>query len=231
MKPVVILQNCAVEGPGTIIDYLDEHETPYQIIHTYMNETLPEVAETGAVINLGCPVSIRHMKDHPFLGPVFQLVTEALRHDLPYLGICFGGQMLAVALGAQVERNKVKEIGADTVRLTEEGRSDALFAGFDVETPVFQWHGDTFRVPFGSALLAEGERCRNQAFRKNNAVALQFHLEATPRDVSQWCDAYTGELFETGHSKEDIRAGYEKQFDRVKKLNFRLLDNFFALYA
>jgi GMP synthase (glutamine-hydrolysing) len=77
-----------------------------------------------------------------------------------------------------VEANKVKEIGAMPVTLTEDGAADPLFGGFDREFPVFQWHGDTFRIPFGATWLAQSSDCKNQAFRKGNLVGVQFHLEA-----------------------------------------------------
>ena len=229
MKPIIILQNCEIEGPGTIIEYLDDRKKTHSTIHTYRDEPLPQISEAEAVINLGCPVSIREMDRHQFLKDLFGFVSEAVRQKVPYLGICFGGQMLAKVYGARVERTNVKEIGTDTVRLTDVGMADPLFSGFEPEVPVFQWHADTFRIPFGAQLLAEGDKCQNQAFRDKTAVALQFHLEAAPTDVSEWCDAYAEELHETGQAKDQILSNYEQRYGSIRDLNFRLLDNFFAL--
>jgi len=156
MKPLLVIQNCEAESAGTIVTYLDEKKHPYQTVRSFEGKPLPKPSEFSAVINLGTPNSAASYFEHDYLKAVFSLVAEVIRTDLPYLGICFGAQILARALGAQVMPNKVKEIGTYTVRLTNHGRRDPLFAGFDEEFPVFHWHGDTFRLPFESLLLAEG---------------------------------------------------------------------------
>jgi GMP synthase-like glutamine amidotransferase len=227
-KPILIIQNCEIEGPGTIVDYLRERNLPYSVVRSYKQESLPEAQDLRAVINLGCPISVVDVPHHAFLLHLNEFTAGVIRQGIPYLGICFGGQLLARVLGAKVGPNKVREIGAGTVRLTDDGRTDALFVGFDAEFPVFQWHGDTFRVPFGASLLAEGESCKHQVFRSGNAVALQFHLEATVDDAATWCEAYAEELLEVGKTADAVMADYRRLFSEVKALNYRLLDNFFS---
>ncbi|MCP4685867.1 MAG: type 1 glutamine amidotransferase, partial [bacterium] len=151
-----------------------------------------------------------------------------VRHDLPLLGICLGGQMLAKVLGAQVQKNAVPEIGLYKTRLTEAGRGDSIFTGFEDEFEVFHWHNDTFKIPYGAALLAEGDTCRNQAFRMGNAVALQFHLEPRPEEIPIWCDEYADELSTDNKSKEDLIDAFTAQAGQLKDLNFRLLKNFLS---
>ena len=149
-----------------------------------------------------------------------------MRKDIPVLGICFGGQLLARVLGADVFRNRVREIGQYRVKLTDAGRNDRLFAGLGPELDVFHWHADTFTIPHGATLLATGETCANQAFRKNNAVAVQFHIEPTVDEVPLWCDAYTDELAEEGLTKEDIVTAYRENAERMQALSYRLMQNF-----
>jgi GMP synthase-like glutamine amidotransferase len=228
MKPVLLIRNCAVESGGIIGSYFKTRHIPWQTIHTYRGESLPLASETAAVINLGTPISANDYPQFDYLRALFEAIAQTVRDDHPYLGICFGAQILAKVLGAQVMRNPVKEIGICPVRLTEAGRSDPLFAGFAGEFEVFQWHADTFRLPFGSQLLAEGNNCRNQAFRKGKAVGLQFHLEVDCEEVPRWCQAYADELAEVGKTETDIVAGCRKEGNRIKQLGYRLLDNFFA---
>jgi hypothetical protein len=76
------------------------------------------------------------------------------------------------------------------VNLTEDGRKDGLFLGFDEIFPVFQWHGDTFEIPEGAIKLAESKLCSNQAFRSKNAYGIQFHLEVTPKMLEEWIEIY-----------------------------------------
>jgi GMP synthase-like glutamine amidotransferase len=228
MNSVAIIQNCQAESAGTILDWLTGKDLKHSVYHPYKGDSFPSVTEHDATISLGCPVSARDYREHDYLNQLYQYIAGLVRLDRPYLGICFGGQMLAKVLGAAVDKNPVKEIGNYQVRLTESGLADRLFAGFPPSFPVFHWHGDTFRLPFGAALLAEGDDCRNQAFRAGNLVALQFHLEATDNDVPLWCDEYSEELAEFGKSESEIVEEYRQVADELRTLSFRLLDNFFA---
>jgi GMP synthase-like glutamine amidotransferase len=183
----------------------------------------------AAVINLGCPHSVTDYYQNDSLKRLYAYVAQVVRAGKPYLGICFGAQMLAHLLGAKVEHNRVKEIGVYRVRLTPEGQADPLFAGFEESFEVFHWHAETFRVPFGAQLLIEGDDCRNQAFRKGNLVGLQFHLEAGLEDVARWCDEYRAELDEAGKTREEILGRFEPISESMRQSNYRLLDNFFQL--
>ena len=109
MKPVLIAQNCTAETAGTIIEYLDSREIPCQVVHTYDGQPLPSLDDVVAVINLGCPISVVDYHQHDYLKALYEMVCEAVRIDKPYLGICFGGQILARALGANVSPNRVRQ--------------------------------------------------------------------------------------------------------------------------
>ena len=107
------------------------------------------------------------------------------------MGICLGSQLLARACGAEVKKCASPEIGWRSVKLTPEGERDPLFSGLSPEPEVFQWHEDTFDLPPGGVLLAEGSHCRNQAFRAGkNAYGFQFHMEVTPEMIGSWIAEY-----------------------------------------
>lgn len=226
MKPIHIVQNWAAESAGTIADYLDENDFGYKVIQAYRNEPLPDLSSAEALIVLGSPYSISDYQKYDYLKNLYAFVAGAVRRDLPLLAICFGGQMLAMTLGAEVTRNKVKEIGHYSCRLTDDGSSDRLFAGFDREFTVFHWHVDTFKIPHGATLLAEGDECRNQAFRKNNAVAVQFHLEPRPDEIPRWCDEYQDELAEEKMTKAGVVTEFNRRADEIRRLNYLLIGNF-----
>jgi GMP synthase-like glutamine amidotransferase len=126
--------------------------------------------------------------DLPYLRREEEYIRQAIGRGVPVLGVCLGSQLIAHALGAEVRRNAVKEIGWYEVHVTDAGRSDPMFQEFRSPEPVFHWHGETFDLPQGAELLASSERCRNQAFRIGAAVcAMQFHLEITPAMIADWC--------------------------------------------
>jgi len=95
---------------------------------------------------------------------------------------------------------------------------------------VFQWHGDTFALPEGAALLAQGEICTNQAFvYRGCAWALQFHLEVTPEMVENWAGIYADELAEfkgVGAAEALVReTARHWEAERQQRERDRFLDN------
>jgi hypothetical protein len=96
--------------------------------------------------------------------------------------------MVARALGARVYAGPKKEIGWFPIRFTKEAEKDPVFQSFTSSQPVvFHWHGDTFDLPKGAALLASSQLFRHQAFRFGHHVyAFQFHIEVTPEMIQEW---------------------------------------------
>jgi len=229
MSHIYIIQNWASESAGTIVDYLEKKSKPYKIIHSYNGEAMPRVANVEAVIVMGCPISVNRYREHEFLQRLYDFMSKAVAAETPLLGVCLGGQMLAKVLGARVHRNPVREIGAYNVQLTETGCLDKLFDSFKSTFPVFHWHNDTFDIPEGARHLAEGEHCPNQAFRKGNAVGIQFHLEPRADEIPRWCDEYVEELTEEELTGEKIVADFNSRAETLRKMNFLLLDNFFSV--
>lgn len=184
---VLVVQNIDIEGPGLLRPEMEKAD--WQIDIRLMDR--PEAYLPGsldgyhALVVLGGPMNVYEGELHPYLRQVEQLIREAMQKDLPVLGICLGGQLIAKALGAAVTRNQVQEIGWYRLNLTAGSRQAPLFAGLPDEFPVFQWHGDTFDLPAGAVHLAETAQCRNQAFwYGRNVYALQFHLEVTPEIIN-----------------------------------------------
>ena len=229
MKPVLIIQNVAIESPGSVLDYIREKGLPHRLVRSFDGDAFPKLDDISAIVNLGCPISVTQYSEHEYLVRLFNYISEAARVDKPYLGICYGGQLLAHVLGARVEPNKMKEIGTYTVRLTSAGKADPLFEGLAETIPVFHWHGDTFRIPMGAELLVEGDDCKNQAFRLGRMAAVQFHFEALSSEITAWCDAYADEMNELGKTTEQIVDEYESIETQVRANNYRFLDNFFKL--
>ena len=120
------------------------------------NEPLPDWREFDAVLAMGGPMGAVD-DEHPWLAPE-RLVREAVDGGRPFLGVCLGVQLLAAALDAPVYPAERPEVGLLPVELTPEGRDDPLFAGVEEPLVSLQWHGDTFDLPDGSALLARSPR-------------------------------------------------------------------------
>jgi len=106
-----------------------------------------------------------------------------------------------------------------------------LFDGFPETFPVFQWHGDTFSIPEGGKRLVEGNLCPNQAFRLENVIGLQFHLETTGEDIAPWADKYHQELTEFGKTEDQIIAECSERERERQELATLLIKNFIDIYS
>jgi len=135
--------------------------------------------------------------------------------------------LLASVSGAEVCKNPVMEIGGYEVELTDKGKKDRLFKNFSGTFPVFHWHGDTFDIPQRAELLVTGEKCKNQAFRYKNSVALQFHLEITSSEASSWADKYADEPAVVHKTGEQVIEECKIREKEMMKLCYILMDNFF----
>ncbi len=126
----------------------------------------------------------------------------------PTLGVCFGAQMIAAALGARVYPGPAKEVGFHPLTIHD----PASPLGHLEAVPVLHWHGDTFDLPDGVELLASSPAYPHQAFRRGtNILALQFHAEMglDPR-FDQWVDQWPDALAEAGSSPEAMRADHAR---------------------
>lgn len=188
MTKILIITHIESEGPGTLGDFLqtiDDIET--QRVSLYNGEKLPDnLRDFNAIVTMGGPMGVHDEDEYPFLHEETEFLRRAIDSNLPVLGICLGAQMVARACYATVSKASEKELGWKVVSLTDFGRRDILFQGIPREMQVFQWHDDTFEVPYGGLLLATSSECPNQAFRHGNAYGLQFHLEVTRDMLTEW---------------------------------------------
>ncbi|MFW1802384.1 type 1 glutamine amidotransferase, partial [Acinetobacter nematophilus] len=95
------------------------------------------------------------------------------------IGLCLGGQLIANALGANVRRNAVQELGWTYVNKSDHVPEEYFQLPENIS--VLQWHSETFDIPKGAIRLAENQACPNQLYQiVNNVLGFQFHPEFTP---------------------------------------------------
>ena len=223
---VLIVQNHHAEDLGAFEAYLRTHNVNYSVHNAYKNKAFPTLADCDAFIVGGTPISIYDPTIPQWLKEEIQCLAKAVVTGKPYLGVCGGGQILASILGAKVKQNQVKEVGGYKVNLTSDGQASPFFKGFPTEFPVFHFHGDTFDVPTGAALLAKGEDCKNQAFSHGKALALQFHLEVSSKTAGKWVDEYETWLRAFGKSKAQIVDECARTEEQMRDLAHLLIENF-----
>ena len=184
---VLVLQHIACEPPGAFEDVLTAAGADIHRVELDEGEPLPSWQDYVAIVAMGGPMSVNDDAELPWLTAEKQAIADAVKAGVPYWGSCLGVQLLAASLGARVYSGTQPEVGVLPVTLTEDGRSDPVFAGLPPEFLTLQWHGDTFDLPDGATLLASSPAYPNQAFRVGQtAYGVQFHVEVTEQMAREW---------------------------------------------
>ncbi|WP_135665140.1 type 1 glutamine amidotransferase [Halorhabdus rudnickae] len=153
-------------------------ETSLSVIHWKVSEEeMPPVPDSGEWTDDGVVISGSQTAvydDEPWIERTEAWVRQAVAADVPVLGICWGHQLLAQALGGRVEPMDRYELGYATI---DPVADDLLFDGIEDTFVAFESHSDAvIELPDNARLLAENERAI-QAFRVQNARGVQFHPE------------------------------------------------------
>lgn len=183
MQPIAIIQNSRNDGPGLFEAFSRQRGYPLRVFRRDENDTLPKAMDGyAALCILGSPDSVND--DVPDFRHMETLVHEAVTRGLPVIGHCFGGQLLARALGGAVTPAPHAEIGWANIRaLSPEWFGEEQF-------PMIQWHYETFSLPPQARLIAHGDLCAHQAFCIDDRhVGMQFHCEVDGPKLESWLDA------------------------------------------
>jgi len=204
MAKIYVLQHHPVETLGTIADALEGAALAWQYVRVYDGQPVPaSMKGAGGLIVMGGPMGVYQTDRHPWLRDEMRLIEDAMKSNLPVLGVCLGAQILAAALGAKVDRNpNGKEIGWHPIQLDDSAKHDRLMRDLPATMTPFHWHGDIFDLPPGAVSLASSEKTPCQAFRHGDkAYGFQFHFEVTGEGVSAMAEAFAKEL-----NRENIAA-------------------------
>jgi len=193
-KPVAVFRYSDTEGPGHFATFLEANRIPWTLVKLDEGDAVPASSEGFAGLAfMGGPMSAND--EFPWTQPVLALMRDAVAKKVPVIGHCLGGQMLARALGAEVKRNPVKEIGWNPVRVEDTALARKWFGDDLVDFVTFQWHGETFAIPKGAERILTGAHCANQAYVYDDRhLGLQCHVEMTPEMIESWIGSGRGEI-------------------------------------
>lgn len=218
MKPVAIFRHTPTEGPGYFATYLDGRSIPWKLVKVDAGEMPPaDPGEYSGLAFMGGPMSVND--ELPWIPGELALIDRAVQEDIPVLGHCLGGQLIAKALGGTVGPNPVKEIGWGRVDVLDSGEARAWFGetrGF----LSFHWHGETFTLPQGAVRIAESPACANQAFVLGKHLGMQCHVEMTPEMIRTWCGTGKEEIAQCAYPSVQQTGEIERHIEpRLAALN------------
>jgi len=237
MKKLLVLQHVAHELLGTLNPLLKRAGFRIRYVNFARHpEAQPSLQGYDGMVVLGGPMSVSDADRLPHLTAEMRLIEQAMKQNLPVLGICLGAQLIAKTLGAEVYPNQEKEIGWYDVSPTGAAESDPLLTEFQEREKIFQWHGDTFDIPKTSSHLAFSNLCSNQAFRYDaNVYGFQFHLEVDEPMIHRWLRGPENrkEIAALGgtNTPERIHQETPEHMARLNQLSERIFGEFINLFG
>ncbi len=231
MKPVAIFRHAASEGPGYFATVLDRHHIPWRVIRIDAGEPVPEkTREFSGLVFMGGPMSVND--DLPWIAPVLRLIRAAAEADVPLLGHCLGGQLMAKALGGEVTRNPVKEIGWGRVDVLQNDVAGQWFGAGLKSFNSFHWHREMFSIPPGGTRVASSPYCENQVFALGRHLGMQCHVDMTRELIESWCESGAREIARARspavQPAATIRAEIEARLPELHRVADRVYDRWTA---
>ncbi|MGR4891366.1 glutamine amidotransferase [Sphingopyxis sp. LARHCG72] len=188
-----------IEAAGYELDRIDVADPGFGAV---------DLREPDLLIMMGGPMGVYEQEQHPWIACQMRRLAHRLDAGRPTLGVCFGAQMMAAAMGARVYPGPAKEVGFHPLSFVDAESPLRHLA----DIPVLHWHGDTFDLPGDVELLASTPGYRHQAFRRGrNILALQFHGEMglDPR-FDEWLRQWPDALAEAGGCADGMRVLHQR---------------------
>jgi GMP synthase-like glutamine amidotransferase len=217
----LIVQNEEPTPPGLIGQWLEEHDADVDVLRIDLEEEDVDPREYDLLVPLGSEFAA-YDESRPFVKRSRRLLERAVEADVPVLGVCFGGQLLARVLGGEAYRAPISEIGWIPVRTHD----PELVS----EGPWFQWHFDTFSTPPGGRLVAEND-AGSQAFVSGRHLGVQFHPEVTPEIMDRWVSTYRHELDDEGVDPDALLEETHRRAEDSRRSSERLLRRYLEVVA
>jgi GMP synthase-like glutamine amidotransferase len=212
----IVLQTQADAPAGLLAEWAARRGIGLDVVRVDETGAYPDPRDPDFVVALGSGATATG--DGPdWVAEEIEWLREADAAALPVLGICFGAQALAAALGGCVRRLATPEVGWITVQTND---ADRIPSG-----PWLAWHEDRFTLPPLAYELASNA-FGVQAFCHCRHLAVQFHPEVTPAIVGDWTDDDHGDLERAGTTREALAADTRRHAAAAARAADRLFDGF-----
>lgn len=228
MAPVLILQFMADDAPAYLGTWLQRRGIAADVCVADGWPAFPRRIEGyRALALLGGSMSVND--GFAYLRTAEQLIQQALDADVPVLGHCLGGQLMARALGAAVGPSPAPEIGWQRMQCSESASRQDWFGPASAHH-VFHWHYEAFDLPRGAVTLGATANCPHQAFAIGPHLALQFHVEVDASKVRLWLSqgeqAYLDAQgrYESVHGEQRVRDDTARYLASQQRLADRIYE-------
>jgi GMP synthase (glutamine-hydrolysing) len=210
----LVLQHGRAGPPGVLGDWLAERGIAATVHRANRDPPPPDPRAFSLVASLGSELSAA-AHDPAWVAHEVAFLGDAVESGVPVLGLCFGGQALALALGGSVGPATMPEVGWMDVATDD---PDAVPAG-----PWLHFHWEVFGAPPGARVLASTP-AGPAAFAYGPHLATQFHAEVTPEIVDEWARLDGDRLGALGVDRQQLLEQGLRAAPAARANAFRLFD-------
>jgi len=189
-----------------VLNFLDKSNKNIKVIYIQENQELPSLQSASAFIITGSHSMVSEELD--WSVALEKYIKKIARKDIPLLGICYGHQLIAKALGGKSDFNKRgKEIGRVKIKRRAESFNDPLLQGFPTQFYGFETHYQSaVKLPSNAVILASNHKDPHQAVRYSRYIwGVQFHPEFDVDIMKEYILNQKESLIELGFNVEKLQ--------------------------
>jgi GMP synthase-like glutamine amidotransferase len=216
-RRIAFLRHGPLEVPGVLGARAAELEFEVREFRAdCLDDPLPGPEEFAAVVVMGSIESVNDTQLE-WVAQERALIETAIDHNLPVFGVCFGGQLLAQALGGRVITSPEPEVGWLSIRSDD--------PSLVPEGPWLLWHEEAVVPPPGAIVVARTD-VAIQAFVLGPHIGVQFHPEVTAALIASWIDEAQERGDVTSEQRRALCDDVERRATASATNAVRLFDGF-----
>jgi len=224
---ILVFEHSAHSGIDRLGETLRDYGHRLRIVQFHEGDAIPpDLDNIDGIISCGGPQDPTD-DSIDWLAGEMDLIRRADEIDMPVLGLCLGCQIVACALGGQVNKMTSVEFGWHDMHLNPTGREDAVHTGLPWTMRVPHHHEyEVTELPDGARLLASSEQCKVQTWARGlRTYGFQYHPEMDRERFDQWIADEPRLLDEAGLTREQLREQTENEWQHLARISTRLFES------